>query len=78
MESENAVIACVLWESRGERGPARVQRDNDVAGLISRLLLQPLGREPFTISGNDGTWRNAKKVSQRYDLCKFFLQEFQS
>jgi hypothetical protein len=80
MSLEKAVIACVLWDvhgERSERGQTKVQRSEEVAGLINRMLLEPLEKEPITISRNDTSWRDAKKVSERFDLCKFLVQESQ-
>jgi hypothetical protein len=78
MSPKRAVTACVLWEVRGERNPYRVQRSEEVAELISRLLLEPLDKERITVSRNDPVWRDAKKVSHRFDLCKYLLQETHS
>jgi hypothetical protein len=81
MTPEGAVRACVLWEVRGERSPPnppRVQRSEEVAELISRLLLEPLDKERITVSRNDPVWRDAKKVSHRFDLCKYLLKETHS
>jgi hypothetical protein len=75
MSVERAVTACVLWEVRGKRDPFEVPRSKGVAELISGLLLEPLDREPITVSRNDAVWSNAKKVSHRFDLCKYLLKE---
>lgn len=75
MAPETSVVACVLWDLRGERNPARIRRGNEVAGLINRLLLEPLDKEPITVSRNDAVWRDAKKVAHRFDLCKYLFQE---
>jgi hypothetical protein len=77
MSSEKAVVACVLWDlhgERSERGFTSIQRSEEVADLISQLLLVPLDKERITISRNDSAWRNADKVSHRLDLCKYLLQ----
>lgn len=78
MSSEKAVIACVLWNvhgERSERGVTSIQRSEAVAGLINRLFLVPLEKEPITTSRNDTSWRDAEKVAQRFDLCRYFLQQ---
>jgi hypothetical protein len=78
MSSEKAIVACVLWDvhgERSERGSTSIQRSEEVAEIINRLLLAPLEKERITISRNDTAWRDAKKVSQRFDLCKYLLQE---
>src|SRR5215216_6794978 len=72
---EAAVTACVLWQLRGERTPNRVRREEEAAEIVNRLLLEPLEKKPLTISRNDATWRNAKKISGRLDLCSYLLQE---
>jgi hypothetical protein len=72
---EAAVTACVLWQLRGERTPNRVRREEEAAEIVNRLLLEPSEKNPLTISKNDATWRNAKKVSGRLDLCSYLLQE---
>jgi hypothetical protein len=81
MSLEKAVIACVLWDMHGERserGHTKIQRSDEVAEIINQLLLGPLEKEPITISRNDTSWRDAKKVSQRFDLCKYLVQESQN
>jgi hypothetical protein len=78
MSLEKAVIACVLWDVRGkrsERGSTSIQRSEEVADLISQLLLVPLDKERITIFRNDTAWRDAHKVSDRLDLCKYLLQD---
>jgi hypothetical protein len=80
MSLEKAVIACVLWDihgKRSERGYTKIQRSDEVAEIINQLLLEPLEKERLTISRNDTSWRDAKKVSDRFDLCKFLVQESQ-
>jgi hypothetical protein len=81
MSLEKAVIACVLWDihgERSERGHTKIQRSDEVAEIINQLLLEPLEKEPITISRNDTSWRAAKKVSERFDLCKFLVHESQN
>jgi hypothetical protein len=73
---EATVTACVLWHLRGERTPNRVRREEEAAEIVNRFLLEPSEKKPVTISRNDATWRNAKKISGRLDLCSYFLQEF--
>ena len=78
MSLEKAVIACVLWDVHGERsehGSTSIQRSEEVADLISQLLLVPLDKERITIFRNDTAWRDAHKVSDRLDLCKYLLQD---
>jgi len=78
MSLEKAVNACVLWDvhgARSEHGSTRIQRNEEVADLISQLLLVPLGKKRITISRNDTAWRDAHKVSDRFDLCKYLLQD---
>jgi hypothetical protein len=78
MSSEKAVVACVLWDvhgERSERGFTSIERSEEVADLISQLLLVPLDKERITISRNDTAWRDALKVSDRLDLCKYLLQD---
>ena len=80
MSLEKAVNACVLWDvhgARSEHGSTRIQRNEEVADLISQLLLVPLGKERITISRNDTAWRDAHKVSHRFDLCKYLLHSNQ-
>jgi len=80
MSLEKAIIACVLWDvhgERSERGSTGIQRSEEVAELISQLLLVPLDRERITISRNDTAWRDAHKVSHRLDLCKYLLHSNQ-
>jgi len=72
---EATVTACVLWHLRGERIPNRVRREEVAAEIVNRFLLEPLERNPVTVSRNDASWRNAKKVSLRFDLCSYLLQE---
>jgi len=72
---EATVTACVLWHLRGERTPNRVRREEVAAEIVNRFLLEPLERNPVTVSRNDASWRNAKKVSLRFDLCSYLLQE---
>jgi hypothetical protein len=74
MSRETIVTACVLWHLRGERTPNRVRREEEAAEIVNRFLLEPLEKKPLTISRNDATWRNAKKVSGRLDLCSYLLQ----
>ena len=81
MSSKKAIIACVLWDihgERSERGETKMQRSDEVAEIINQLLLGPLEKEPITISRNDTSWRDAKKVSQRFDLSKYLVQESQN
>ena len=81
MSLEKAVIACVLWDvhgERSERGSTSIQRSEEVADLISQLLLVPLDKERITISRNDTAWRDAHKVSDRLDLCKYLLQDIRN
>jgi hypothetical protein len=81
MSLEKAVIACVLWDIRGERserGQTKIRRSDEVAEIINQLFLEPLEKEPITISRNDTSWRDAKKVSDRFDLCRFLIQESQN
>jgi hypothetical protein len=75
MSRATVVMACVLWQLLGERTPNRVRRDKEAAEIVNRLLLEPLEMKPLTISRNDATWRNAKKISGRLDLCSYLLQE---
>ena len=78
MSLEKAVIACVLWDvhgERSERGSTSIQRSEEVADLISQLLLVPLDKKRITIFRNDTAWRDAHKVSDRLDLCKYLLQD---
>jgi hypothetical protein len=74
MSRETVVTACVLWHLRGERTPNRVRREEEAAEIVNRFLLEPSEKKPLTISRNDATWRNAKKVSGRLDLCSYLLQ----
>jgi hypothetical protein len=74
MSRETVVTACVLWHLRGERTPNRVRREEEAAEIVNRFLLEPLEKKPLTISRNDATWRAAKKVSGRLDLCSYLLQ----
>jgi hypothetical protein len=81
MSLEKAIIACVLWDvhgERSERGYTKIQRSDEVAEIVNQLLLEPLGKDPITISRNNTSWRDAKKVSERFDLCKFLVQECQN
>jgi hypothetical protein len=81
MSLEKAVIACVLWDihgERSERGHTKIQRSDEVAEIINQLLIEPPEKEPITISRNDTSWRAAKKVSERFDLCKFLVHESQN
>jgi hypothetical protein len=81
MSLEKAVIACVLWDvhgERSERGSTSIQRSEEVADLINQLLLVPLDKERITISRNDTAWRDAHKVSDRLDLCKYLLQDIRN
>jgi hypothetical protein len=71
-----------LFVFRGQVSPSSLNPQltrhyQAVADLINQLLLGPLEKEPITISRNDTSWRDAKKVSQRFDLCKYFVQESQ-
>jgi hypothetical protein len=75
MSRATVVMACVLWQLLGERTPNRVPREEEAAEVINRLLLEPLEMKPLTISRNDATWRNAKELSSRLDLCSYLLQE---
>lgn len=78
MSLEKAVIACVLWDvhgERSERGSTSIQRSEEVADLISQLLLVPLDKKQMTIFRNDTAWRDAQKASDRLDLCKYLLQD---
>ena len=75
MSRETVVKACVLWQLRGERTPNRVRREEEAAEIVNRFLLEPLEMKRLTISRNDATWRNAKKISGRLDLCSYLLQE---
>ena len=76
MSPETTVVASVLWDLRGKRSPeAKVPRSEETAGLVNQSLLIPLEKEPITVSSNDAVWRDAKKVSHRFDLCKYLLQE---
>jgi len=72
---EAVVTACVLWHLRGKRTPTRVPRTTEAAEIINGFLLEPLEKKPLTISRNDATWRNSKKISSRLDLCRYLLQE---
>jgi hypothetical protein len=72
---EATVTACVVWYLQGERTPTRVPRDDEVARIVSQSLLEPLEKKGITTSRDDATWRNAKKVSQRLDLCSYLLQQ---
>jgi hypothetical protein len=81
MSLEKTVVACVLWDihgERSERGHTKIQRSDEVAEIINQLLLEPLEKERITTLRNDTSWRDAKKVSERFDLCRFFVQEFQN
>jgi hypothetical protein len=75
MSRATVVNACVLWQLLGERTPNRVRREEEAAEIVNRLLLEPLEMKPLTISRNGATWRNAKKISGRLDLCSYLLQE---
>jgi hypothetical protein len=55
--------------------PSRVPRDDELAELVNRFLLEPLERKRVETDRNDANWRNAKKVSGRLDLCNYLLQE---
>jgi hypothetical protein len=74
MSRAKVIMACVLWQLRGERTPNRVRREEAAAETVNRFLLEPLEKKPLTISRNDATWRNAKKISGRLDLCSYLLQ----
>jgi hypothetical protein len=79
MSLEKAVIACMLWDihgERSERGQTKVQRSDEVTETINQFLLEPLEKKPITTLRNDTSWRDARKVSQRFDLCNYFVQEF--
>jgi hypothetical protein len=81
MSRETAVTACVLWDlrgeriQRGERTLATVPRSEETAELINRFLLEPLEQPPIDVTKNDAAWRNAKKVSHRFDLTRYLLQQ---
>lgn len=77
MDSETATTACVLWYLRGKwvDEKAEVPRSEEAAGLINRLLLEPLNKPPIDITRNDAVWRNAKKVAHRFDRCRLLLQK---
>lgn len=45
-----------------------------MAGLINKLLLEPMDKPPIDITRNDAAWRDAAKVAHRFDRCRFLLQ----
>jgi hypothetical protein len=52
-----------------------VSRDSEAADVLNQLLLEPLGKPRITTSRNDAVWRNAEKISDRFDLARHFLQK---
>lgn len=75
MSPESVVRACVLWHLCGRRTDATVGRSEEVSEIINTFLLKPLEKEPITVSRNEPVWRDASKVSRRFDLAKYLLQE---
>jgi hypothetical protein len=76
MMPKNLIPACVLWYIRGERGErATVSRDSEAADVLNQQLLEPLGKPRITTSRDDGIWRDAQKISDRFDLARYFLQK---
>jgi hypothetical protein len=75
MTPEVLVRACVLWHLRGGRGDRRVGRSEQTAEIINTFLLQPAGRELITVSRDAAVWRDATKVSRRFDLARYLMQE---
>ena len=77
MDPETVITACVLWYLRGKwvGEEAKVPRSEEVAGLINRLLLEPLDKPPIDITRNYAVWSNAKKVAPRFDRCRFLIQQ---
>jgi hypothetical protein len=53
---------------------AKVARSGEVAGLINKLLLEPMDKPPIDITRNDAAWRDAAKVAHRFDRCRLLLQ----
>src|SRR5215211_148284 len=74
---DKAIMACVLWCIRGDRGDDRnrMSRKGNTAGIVNDLLLDVVERGPLTTSRNESAWRDAEKISDRFDLARALVEQ---
>jgi hypothetical protein len=72
---DKTIMACVLWCIRGKRGEDRnrMSRKGNTEDIVNVLLLDIVEKESLTTSRNDSAWRDAEKISDRFDRARALL-----
>ena len=72
---DKTIMACVLWCIWGKRGEDRnrMSRKGNTIDIVNGLLLDNVEKEPLTTLRNDSAWRDAEKVSDRFDRAQALL-----